>query len=198
MTDTKEIDNNMNNNVIYKIYCKDENIKDFYIGSSTNLYVRINVHKCRCNNEDTDGYYLKLYEFIRENGGWENFNIEVIEYFNCNSKKELIQKEQEYINKLKPSLNYLNAYRSEEIKKEQKQKTCKKYRESEYGSQYREKYRKEKKYCKYCNNFISKGGWAKHTKTKIHLENVGKKIYALTRNRTWDSSLQVMCFTTKL
>ena len=124
MTDTKEIDNNMNNNVIYKIYCKDENIKDFYIGSSTNLYVRINVHKCRCNNEDTDGYYLKLYEFIRENGGWENFNIEVIEYFNCNSKKELIQKEQEYINKLKPSLNYLNAYRSEEkkIKKELKNK----------------------------------------------------------------------------
>ena len=175
MTNTKEIDNNMNNTVIYRIYCKNETIKDFYIGSSTNLSVRIGVHKCRCNNKDTEGYYLKLYEFIRENGGWENFNVEVIEYFNCNSKKKLIQKEQEYINKLKHSLNYLNAYRSEEIKKEQKQKTYKKYRESEHGSQYREKYRKEKKYCKYCDNFISKGAWAKHTKTKIHLENIEKK-----------------------
>tara|TARA_B000000565_G_C23754279_1_gene365883 strand:- start:419 stop:1333 length:915 start_codon:yes stop_codon:yes gene_type:complete len=171
MNDTKEIDNNMNNNVIYKIYCKDENIKDFYIGSSTNLYVRINVHKCRCNNKDTDGYYLKLYEFIRENGGWENFNIEVIEYFNCNSKKELIQKEQEYINKLKPSLNYLNAYVTDEIKKERKKIADKKMRES----QKRKDWFKQKKYCKYCNSFTTNGGWSKHTRTKIHLENIEKK-----------------------
>ena len=43
-------------NVIYKIYCKDTTITDIYIGSSTNLCVRIGVHKCRCNNKDTEGY----------------------------------------------------------------------------------------------------------------------------------------------
>ena len=43
MTDTKEIDNNMNNNVIYKIYCKDENIKDFYIHNLRKTFRNIRI-----------------------------------------------------------------------------------------------------------------------------------------------------------
>ena len=43
-------------------------------------------------------------------------------------------------------------------------------------SQKRKDWFKQKKYCKYCNSFTTNGGWSKHTRTKIHLENIEKKI----------------------
>lgn len=87
---------------IYKIYCLDESKKDFYIGSTSNLNSRMSYH--RYNSQ-----YLtkntKFYNYIKDNGGWNNFNYEVLEVFdNCDSKKK-IQIEREFYEKLKPTLN---------------------------------------------------------------------------------------------
>ena len=57
----------------------------------------------------------KKYEFIRNNGGWDNFDYEILEYYPCNNFEQLRQKEQAYIEKLNPSLNDAPSYRTEEF-----------------------------------------------------------------------------------
>ncbi len=64
---------------IYKIYCKDSSIKDCYVGSTKNLNNRKIKHKFSCNNPNSIGYNIQLYNFIRENGGFDNFEFEEIE-----------------------------------------------------------------------------------------------------------------------
>jgi hypothetical protein len=51
-------------------------------------------------------YYIKLYKFIHEHGDWDNWNVvKLFEYKDCTSKKEQLEKEMEYYNILKPTLN---------------------------------------------------------------------------------------------
>ena len=66
-------------NCVYRIECLDKNIKEFYIGSTKNLHKRSGLHKSTCYNINRPGYNYKVYQFIRENGGWDNWQI-IIEY----------------------------------------------------------------------------------------------------------------------
>ena len=81
------------NSVIYRIYCKNPDIKDCYIGSSKCIYFRMNSHKSVCYNKTIPEYNEKKYEFIRNNGGWDNFDYEILEYYPCNNFEELRQKQ---------------------------------------------------------------------------------------------------------
>ena len=90
--------------VIYKIYCKDTDISDCYIGSTKNLINRKTQHKCYCNNSNCRKYNYKVYKFIRENGGYNNFDYQILEEIYLGDLK---QYEREYIENLKPSLNKL-------------------------------------------------------------------------------------------
>jgi len=75
----------MNNIIIYKIYCKNEEIKDCYIGSTSNIKNRIYLHKSDCNNENAKKKYNQyIYIYIRENGGWDNWEYKII----CECPKE--------------------------------------------------------------------------------------------------------------
>jgi hypothetical protein len=100
---------------VYKIVCKDENITDIYIGSTCQeLKKRIYSHFSAFNNNIN----FKVYEFMRKNGGFENFDFKIlneIEYFD---KSMQLKQEQAYINCYKPTLNELKAYTSKEEKKE--------------------------------------------------------------------------------
>jgi hypothetical protein len=60
---------------IYKLCCLDVNVKDIYIGSSTNFKERRKGHKKRCNNEKQKSYNIYVYKFIRDNGGWDNWTM---------------------------------------------------------------------------------------------------------------------------
>ncbi len=55
------------NTIIYKICCKDENIKDIYIGHTTNFDVRLIAHIR--NSKYITEKSCKLYKFISEHGG---------------------------------------------------------------------------------------------------------------------------------
>ncbi len=90
------------NTIIYKIYCKDETIKDLYVGHTTNFQQRKYSHKISCNNNKTD---IKIYNVIRENGGWENWDMIEIAKYNCKNSTEARIKEHEHYNTLKASLN---------------------------------------------------------------------------------------------
>jgi len=78
--------------------------ENIYIGSTTNFIQRKKSHKSHCTNPDDDCYNQKKYKYIRDNGGWENWVMEWIQDFPCNSKKELERKEGE-ITKEKAKLN---------------------------------------------------------------------------------------------
>mgnify|MGYP003661720930 FL=1 len=86
---------------IYKIYCKDSNIKDFYIGKATDIKTRIAHHKHICIYNKSESY---VYKFINENGGWINWDYEIIQEV-TNTKFNLGDIENEYLLIYKPTLN---------------------------------------------------------------------------------------------
>jgi hypothetical protein len=77
---------------IYKIVCKDSSVRDIYVGSSTDSY-RKSKHKSACNNTNSEHYNLKVYKFIREHGGWDNWEMVELYKYPCNYKSELEQEE---------------------------------------------------------------------------------------------------------
>jgi len=101
--------------LIYKLCCKDATIEDIYIGSTTNFTKRKHKHKYDCYNLNKIKTYNRiLYKCIRENGGFENWDMILIEFYSCNNKKELEAKERKYIEELKPTLNFTIPTRTKE------------------------------------------------------------------------------------
>ena len=95
------------NTIIYKIYCNDDSITDVYVGHTTNFYVRKYQHKNACNDLK---HNYKIYKTIRENGGWDNWNMVEIANYNCKNSTEARIKEQQHYEELKPSLNCCSPY----------------------------------------------------------------------------------------
>jgi hypothetical protein len=91
--------------IIYKIVCNDITITDCYIGHTTNFIKRKYQHKHSCINEIDHNYYYYVYQFIRENGGWENWCMIQIEEFSCNNLNEACARERHWIETLKATLN---------------------------------------------------------------------------------------------
>ena len=88
---------NYQNIVIYQICCKDLNIKDILIGYTTDLTKRKCLYRNHVKSTDEKYAYNKLYNFIRGNGGWENFDIVEIEKFPCNDSFEAKARERYWI-----------------------------------------------------------------------------------------------------
>jgi hypothetical protein len=104
---------NYSDTTIYKIYCKDETITDLYVGYTTNFHVRKYQHKNSCNNSKNNN--IKIYKTIRENGGWDNWNMVEIAKYNCKNSTEARIKEQEHYELLKASLNSYSPYIDKQI-----------------------------------------------------------------------------------
>lgn len=91
----------------YKIAIKDT--KYCYIGSTTNLKRRMNSHKNSCINYLQPNHHFKLYEIIREHGGWENVEYSIVGLHEVESRCEAMVQEQKYIVKNKANLNSMSA-----------------------------------------------------------------------------------------
>jgi hypothetical protein len=104
--------------IIYKICCKDTNIKDIYVGHTTNFIQRKNHHKTLVNDETCK---RKVYEFIRTNGGWDNWSMIQIEDYKCTNKREAEMRERYWIETLQANLNCNNPITTKEEKNIQKQ-----------------------------------------------------------------------------
>ena len=120
--------------IFYKIFCKDENIKDCYVGKTKELNKRWTCHKKSCNNQNDDKYNLKLYKFIRENGNIDNWNIIEIDKGEYDDKDSSIR-ERYWFEELNANLNSCIPSRTRKEK-------CKEYREknkeklNEYNKSY--------------------------------------------------------------
>lgn len=96
--------------VIYKVqHLNDDNL--LYIGSTTNFTKRKNKHKCDCKTSKS-----KVYVMIRENGGWDCFNMIVIKEFPCENKQELLIEEDNMMRQMKSILNMNRAHITKEDK----------------------------------------------------------------------------------
>ena len=76
----------------------------YYVGSTTNFTHRKSTHKTTCNNPKDKNHNIKIYKFIRDNGGWDEFNMILIENFKCSDANELRAREQHWFNEFKPNL----------------------------------------------------------------------------------------------
>ena len=93
------------NTIFYKILCKDAAITDLYIGHTINFVQRKSAHKRGCNNPNAATYNLKLYNVIRQNGGWDNWRMDIVAHHECKDQRDARAKEQEYFILYNATLN---------------------------------------------------------------------------------------------
>ena len=96
--------------IIYQIVCKDETDTDTYVGITTEFKIRRDQHKTTCNNPKSKNHNIKVYKFMRLNGGFNNFKFIILKEIECNDKYDAYKNEQQYINELKSELNCISPY----------------------------------------------------------------------------------------
>ena len=182
--------------IIYKIVCDDLSVKDCYVGHTTDMSKRKWGHKSVCNNDKNKGHNHKIYKIIRENGGWDNWNMLLVEKFPCKDNSEACKREREVYEQIDAKMNTVRPYLTqEEIKQYHKQydqeyyqtnKEYKKQKFKEYNqlnkqkiSAYKKKYReanqqkisernKEKIECLICGSIVRRSDIAQHKRTAKH------------------------------
>jgi len=147
------------NTIIYKITCKDSMVSDLYVGHTTNFVQRKHAHKQSCINTKSPNHKCKLYEVIRNNGGWVNWKMEIINFFNCINHYEARKKEQEYFVALNATLNSIEPYAIPKPKE----------------VIVKNKIIKEVLHCNECNKYFSnKNLLETHNKSNKHIKNLEK------------------------
>ena len=114
---------NYENTIIYKLCCQDLNVSYVYIGHTTNFIKRKSCHKSNCNNNNRSKYNFKVYQTIRDNGGWENWSMIKIEDYACSDKLEALKRERYWYEVLNADLNARMPCISKEEQKENKKRT---------------------------------------------------------------------------
>ena len=152
--------------LIYKLCCKDNNIKDVYIGSTTNFISRKREHKKNCNKGTSKEYNNKKYIFIRENGGWDNWEMILIEKYPCNDNLELRKREREIFEINKSTLNSEIPYMDK-----------KEYHKKYYSEDRHKKtnFYNAKIICE-CGFVSCKRTYKRHLQNKLHAKNMEKII----------------------
>jgi len=92
--------------IVYKLHHRSKDLdNNFYIGSTVSEKDRRWKHKTACNNQNDPKYNYKVYQFIRENDGWNSWELEPIKkYFNV-TIRQLERYEQQTRDELLPNLN---------------------------------------------------------------------------------------------
>ena len=161
------------NTIIYKITCNDESISDVYVGHTTNFIQRKHAHKMSCTNVKSSNYKCRLYNVIRNNGGWDNWKMEIIHFFNCKDQYEARIKEQEYFVLLKATLNSIEPFPTLKPKE-----VTKKYENN--------KEKKDKKviYCEVCDKkFNTENLLEHHNGTKKHKNKINNKVMEINAEK---------------
>ena len=132
-----------------------------YVGHTTNFVQRKHAHKISCTNIKSSNYNCRLYNVIRNNGGWDNWKMEIINFFNCKDHYEARKKEQEYFMLLQATLNSIEPLPSPKHKEvtpkevTPKEVTPEEVTPEEVTQKYEEKKEKNKKkiiYCEVCHD----------------------------------------------
>ena len=175
-----KIDIDYSNTIIYKISCKDSAITDLYIGHTTNFVQRKHNHKQSCINKKTNNYNCKLYEVIRANGGWANWKMEIIYFFDCKNHYEARKKEQEYFESLHATLNSIEPFPKPNTKPHPKLLV--------------HKIIKETLHCKLCDvNLNNRTALEQHNATKKHKKKMEVTLTIVAENTNTISDFKYTC-----
>jgi hypothetical protein len=170
--------------VIYKIVCNDLNIKDIYVGSTTDFISRKSHHKNSIENQNNIEYLYKKCQTIRDNGGWENWSMLEIEKFPCKDGNEGRLRERYWVENLNATLNSISPIRLYKNESKDKHYEKNKIEINKIRKPYFELYRnenkdvitsklKEKCICN-CGSVISIRNKARHIKSDYHEKNLQK------------------------
>jgi hypothetical protein len=148
-----------------------------YVGSTTNFTNRKRHHKSNCKNENGKSFNLKLYQMIRDNGGFDMFKMIEVEKYPCKDKREAERREDEIMKELKATMNAIKSFLTEEERKEYKKeyyetnKEEKNQQNKEYYETNKEKIRekqREKITCE-CGCKVIKIHLKRHERNKKHI-----------------------------
>ena len=167
------------NACIYKLkHNEDYDDENIYIGSTCDVIKRRYQHKTSCNNENDHNYNYPVYQYIRDNGGWNEWIIIKIHEYKCSSKSELEIEERRMIDILKPKLNKIIPTRSDKEWRESNKEKLAEYKKGwcednrmiilEKKKEYYEKNKEiinEKCKCDICGLEINKGNLQRHKRT---------------------------------
>jgi hypothetical protein len=100
---------------------------------------------------------LKIYQYIREHGGFDNWSMEELFITSVVSKGDLLKLEREYFEKLKPTLNQNLPYKTPEEKMQFHRQYYQKYYHTHIEYKNRQLQLKREKYQlkKTQGNFVS-------------------------------------------
>jgi len=183
---------------IYKIV-NVENNGLCYVGHTKCFESRRTVHKSHSKNAPA-----LLYRTIRDNGGWENWNMSCVEVCpeEIDTKRKAEAREEEWRERLSANLNNNRCFLTEEQKKEYARDYSKDYRDKhieyyrDYSKEYRQKnpdyfrewknrnpdyhnnWRKDKEefvMCE-CGRQVNKFRMHLHLKTKLHERGINNSL----------------------
>lgn len=132
--------------IYYIIRCKNETIKDCYIGCTTNFKKREYTHKSYCNINESK--QLRLYSFINQNGRWDEWEMLLIEETDYETKKQCLERERFWIEMYEASLNKIKKpirYIDEKRDYTNKYNTIYRNNNKEYYKNYRDTHKEGKK-----------------------------------------------------
>ena len=105
--------------IIYEIICNDPTITDCYVGSTTDYSHREQEHKFNCNDITCKDNHYKVYNFIRSNGGWDNWTMLEIEKYPCLNNDQARERERYYYDILDSTLNSQRPFITDEERTEE-------------------------------------------------------------------------------
>ncbi len=122
------------NTTIYKLCCKDLDIKEIYVGHTTDMRRRKYRHKSCCINETAKGHNYNVYQYIRENGGWDNFDMIEVERYNAIDGYDATKRERYWIDELKATLNCKLPTRTHKEYREDNKEIISEQRKNHYSN----------------------------------------------------------------
>jgi hypothetical protein len=149
--------------IIYRITTGDYT----YIGSTVDLKQRKKTHKCDCNKEGGANYNLRIYQMIRETGGWDKCEMVPIEEFECENRTYALIREEHWRREYNANMNSMRAYTTEEEAKANHKARQKKYRESNKEII---NAKQNQQYTCACGGNYQHSHKSKHERTKKHIK----------------------------
>ena len=172
---------------IYKLVnFYDLNDENIYVGYCTNIVQRRYNHRTACCKPDNRDYNLKVYQFIRENGGWDQWEMILIEKYPCDDVDQARARERYWKKELNATLNTnepgrtqkewrednkeILAEKEKQYRKDNKQIIAEKNKDNYQNNKEKiNEKRKEKITCE-CGGVCSDRNISRHRKSNKHQE----------------------------
>ena len=89
---------------IYKLQHKTNEKLERYVGCTKDFKTRRKCHKTKCNNPNTREYNYPVYKYIREHGGWNEWEMTCLATEYVENKEEQTNIENQYITLMNATL----------------------------------------------------------------------------------------------